>query len=147
MKTYWEKVKERRDSEENELTEGPKKSSQKVGCLSIIGAIVVAIILIQFIPGFVSGFISGFKNGFEHSTDSSYVSASSSLTKEEYKKLHEGMTYDEVCKVLGSRGKQETDTKASGYSYSSYTWGSGMKTVIVTFINDKADTMSEIGLD
>lgn len=112
--------------------------------MSIIGAVVVALLLIQFVPGFVTGL----KYGFEHaSNSSSYSVFSQAVTKEKYNKLHDGMTYDEVCKILGSSGKQETDAKASGYSYSSYTWEVGTKTVIVTFENGKANTISETGLD
>lgn len=139
-------MKEQNHAEENGLVGEPKKKNNKnVGCLSIIGAVVVALLIIQFVPGFVVGF----KNGLDNSKkSSSFVSSVSiQITKGKYNKLHDGMTYNEVCKALGSKGKQEADAKASGYSYSSYIWGSGMKTVIVTFENGKANTISETGLD
>lgn len=143
MKTYWQKMKERRDAEEDGPVEESKKRPQRVGCLSIIGAIVVALILIQFIPGFVIGF----KNGFEKETAPSSTSSSSEITYKKYQKLHEGMTYEKCCEILGSKGTATFNNKSDGVETKTYNWFGIGKSVYAVFQNNKLISSGQYGLE
>ncbi|MBM7694860.1 hypothetical protein JOC77_004339 [Peribacillus deserti] len=73
------------------------------------------------------------------------------ITLANYAKLKEGMSYQEVINVLGSKGKliSEIGTKNSNGSYQAYyVWDKENKyRVTVKFANDKLRTTEQIGLD
>ncbi|MEK5500468.1 hypothetical protein [Bacillus sp. FSL M8-0168] len=71
------------------------------------------------------------------------------ITPEEYKKIKEGMTYDEVKKIVG--GKAKSEEKIGDYSLTDYDFDgeNGLEshaTVSLHFVADKLSVKSEYGL-
>ena len=66
----------------------------------------------------------------------------------EYLGIREGMTYEEVSRIIGTRGSEVSSTSAEGYKLVSYSWqnenGSNM---IALFENNRLTTKSQFGLN
>ena len=63
------------------------------------------------------------------------------ITMDEYNKIETGMSYDEVSKIIGSKGELSTQSEANGYTIEIYTWygnGTAGSNANVTFENGKA---------
>jgi Domain of Unknown Function with PDB structure (DUF3862) len=69
------------------------------------------------------------------------------VTYEEYKKIKNGMSYDEVKKIIGQDGEEISNTSAGGFKTVMYQWMNADGTnAEVMFQNDKVDTKSQFGL-
>jgi Domain of Unknown Function with PDB structure (DUF3862) len=69
------------------------------------------------------------------------------VTYEEYKKIKNGMSYDEVKKIIGQDGEEISNTSAGGFKTVMYQWMNADATnVEVMFQNGKVDTKSQFGL-
>ena len=73
------------------------------------------------------------------------------LTYNNYLKIENGMTYDEVCNIFGRAGVQDSYTEYMGYTLAYYTWEKdGLYTyavVVVGFENGKVCTKTQTGLN
>lgn len=69
------------------------------------------------------------------------------VTKAEYDRLHEGMTYAEAVSVIGAAGEEMSRSDLAGYSTVMYSWmnhnGSNMNAM---FQNGKLVTKAQFGL-
>lgn len=76
--------------------------------------------------------------------------ANSGFTYENFLKIQNGMTYTEVCDILGSRGVQQSNTEVEGYSLTVYSWEKNSTfsyaNVVVMFENGKVTSKSQVGL-
>ncbi|MBC5648505.1 hypothetical protein H8S18_09170 [Christensenella sp. NSJ-35] len=64
---------------------------------------------------------------------------------EEFNKIHVGMDYDEVCKIIGSDGELQSQSS----NIKIYAWdgdGSIGANASITFINDKVESKAQSGL-
>ena len=71
------------------------------------------------------------------------------ITMDEYNKIETGMSYDEVSKIIGSKGELSTQSEANGYTIEIYTWygnGTAGSNANVTFENGKATAKAQVGL-
>ena len=78
---------------------------------------------------------------------SSDESGKSNVTKEQYERLKDGMSYKEVIAILGTEGDEQFKSNIAGFAFATYQWkGSGFSSIIVTFQNDKLQSKSQVGL-
>lgn len=74
-------------------------------------------------------------------------SDSGDLTMANYEKIKNGMTYDEVSELLGSKGEETRSSTAGKSEYKSYKWeGDKYKRIYVNFRDDKVNSKSQSGL-
>ena len=71
------------------------------------------------------------------------------LSLEKYNKLQNGMSYEQVANILGSKGNLVSSSDIAGITTLSYGWYSqyGVPMVCVVFQNGKAASMYQIGLN
>ena len=71
------------------------------------------------------------------------------LSLEKYNKLQNGMSYEQVADILGSKGNLVSSSDIAGITTLSYGWYSqyGVPMVCVVFQNGKAASMYQIGLN
>jgi len=83
----------------------------------------------------------------DSSSDDSSSSSGGGLTMGNYEKIKTGMAYDEVAKLLGSKG-EETSSRSSGDTeYKSMKWeGEKFVRVYVNFKDDKVTSKSQTNL-
>jgi hypothetical protein len=107
-----------------------KKSKLGIGC-----GVIVAILVVLFIIGAIAG--GGKKTATEKDTvaplsqaDSTAVgteaesepAGDSGVTMAQFNQLRNGMTYDQVIKVLGSRGQEMSRSEIAGIETVMYQW-------------------------
>lgn len=71
------------------------------------------------------------------------------ITKDEFEQIETGMSYDEVCDIIGSEGDLVAENSFAGYETSIYTWkgyGSMGANANITFQNDEVFTKAQAGL-
>lgn len=74
-------------------------------------------------------------------------SDSGDLTMENYEKIKNGMSYDEVVELLGSKGSETRSSTIGKIELKSYKWeGDKYKRVYVNFRDDKVNSKSQSGL-
>ena len=98
--------------------------------------IIVAVVVIVII-GVVVGVLVSKTGGNEY------------LTYDNYMKIKNGMSYSQVCAVLGGHsGTLDTTSSYGGYTMSIYMWSnsSGTKCIVVTFDNGAVSAKSQYGL-
>lgn len=81
---------------------------------------------------------------------SSVGGSNSYLTYENYMKIHNGMTYNEVVDVLdGNQGELNTSGGYGDYTLSYYTWSNslGTRCIVVGFENGRVCAKSQYGLN
>ena len=108
--------------------------SQKSNNKSVLGVIIAIIIGVIFLAVIIS----------------SVGDSNSYLTYENYIKIHNGMTYNEVVDVLdGHQGELDTSAGYGDYTFSYYTWtnSSGSRCIVVGFVNGRVGAKSQYGLD
>lgn len=65
-------------------------------------------------------------------------SGTAELTMEKYNQIKNGMTYDEVVQILGSKGEEVSSSEIGKYKNATYKWsGENYSFIIGTFQNDK----------
>jgi len=77
---------------------------------------------------------------YGYNTNESYT-----ISMEEFNKIHVGMDYDEVCKIIGSDGELQSQSS----NIKIYAWdgdGSIGANASITFINDKVESKAQSGL-
>ncbi len=74
-------------------------------------------------------------------------SDSGELTMANYEKITNDMTYDEVVKLLGSKGEETRSSTIGKIEMKSYKWeGDNYKRILVNFRDDKVNSKSQSGL-
>ncbi|MDF2873179.1 MAG: hypothetical protein K0R05_4754 [Anaerocolumna sp.] len=112
----------------------------------ILCAILISIILRNIVPNINLTSIS-------ESTPSSTSMESNDLkyiTLDEYTSIKNGMTYEEVVKLIGSEGTSMSESSAGNISIKIISWyGNGLdgSNANVTFTNDKVTGKAQIGLN
>ena len=78
------------------------------------------------------------------------ISYDKGLTFEMFNQIQTGMTYQEVCNILGSSGKLDIQSESGGYKLEYYTWSRTgtytYKVIVVGFENGKVIAKSQAGL-
>ena len=72
------------------------------------------------------------------------------ITYDEYTRIRTGMTYDEVCFVIGTKGVESASSSSGGSSIKIYSWdGSGSigANARITFIDGKMTSKAQAGLE
>lgn len=74
------------------------------------------------------------------------------ITLDEFNKIKNGMTYEQVCKIIGCEGKLVTSSEIGGSTSQTYGWSSkdmGGVTygASVVFIDGKVTGKTQVGLD
>ncbi|MFD1424671.1 DUF3862 domain-containing protein [Laceyella tengchongensis] len=81
------------------------------------------------------------------STPEPAVKENDEVTMEEFKKIKNGMTYEEVVKIIGFEGTEMSSTEIGGIKTIMYSWqnddGSNMNAM---FQNNKLNTKAQFGL-
>ncbi|MBS4869348.1 MAG: DUF3862 domain-containing protein [Eubacterium sp.] len=126
---------------------GKKKQKNKksnkgctIGCIAGIFIFIIAVVSIVGSIGLNKGIqsrVSGVNN------DSEYI------TLAEFNQIEAGMTYDEVCNIIGSKGTESATSSVAGYNTSIVTWyGNGLagSNANVTFQNGKVLGKAQVGL-
>ena len=73
------------------------------------------------------------------------------ITMAEYNQIKEGMTYDEVCDIIGAEGELGADSSFGGYSAEVYTWKGTLYFISganasISFMNGKVTAKAQVGL-
>lgn len=72
------------------------------------------------------------------------------ITLEEYNKIENGMSYDEVVSIVGSPGTENVSSGSGSYTIKMYSWeGNGMigSNANVTFTNGSVSGKAQFGLE
>jgi hypothetical protein len=81
------------------------------------------------------------------STPEPAVKEKDEVTMEEFKKIKNGMTYEEVVEIIGFEGTEMSSTEIGGIKTIMYSWqnddGSNMNAM---FQNNKLNTKAQFGL-
>ncbi len=117
----------------NECKDNGIKEAKKwmgiAGVILVVGIILV--IVVALIP----------------SDDSSNKSG---ITYANYLRIENGMTYSQVCDILGQQGVQQSYTEYEGYSAAIYIWERdnvySYANIVVMFDNGKVSSKSQMGL-
>ncbi|MCB1023473.1 MAG: DUF3862 domain-containing protein [Acidobacteria bacterium] len=93
-----------------------------------------------------------FKNDEMTSKSQSGLGSSSSagdadITKAKYDEIKNGMSYDEVKKIIGSEGEQNSSSSSGSSTYSSYTWkGANYSRISISLKDDKVTSKRQSNL-
>lgn len=69
------------------------------------------------------------------------------LTKENFAKIKNGMSYKQVVEILGSEGEETSSSEIGRYKVASYKWeGPGYASVYGVFTNDKLTSKTQANL-
>ena len=96
-----------------------------------------------------SGYGENSSDDDEKSRMASIYDEGNTITLEQYNKIKEGMTYQQVVDIVGSEGSLTANSSAGGISIEMYTWvGDGSYAVAeIGFQNEKVVSMTQIGLE
>lgn len=125
----------------NKVKQQPKKKKGLSGCFITI-LVFIVIIAIGIIAASVQNegiqrAVSGVNNESEY------------ITLEEYNKIENGMTYDEVKNIVGSAGTETATSSGYGVTITMVTWyGNGIagSNANVTFQNGLVTGKAQVGL-
>lgn len=69
------------------------------------------------------------------------------ITAEQYKKIENGMSYDQVKEIFGSDGENQSESEVAGVTTKLYMWSSdGFGKASIIFQNDKVTSKSQYGV-
>lgn len=71
------------------------------------------------------------------------------ISLEEFNSIENGMTYEQVCEIVGSEGTVQSTASSGEFTMTMYTWkGNGDITsnANVTFTNDEVSAKAQLGL-
>lgn len=118
-----------------------KRNLKANGCLTFIVAfIIVGIITIigaQTLNDNVQKELSGVSDETEF------------ITLNEFNKIKNGMSYDEVCEIVGSEGTVSSESGSGQYSLKIITWygnGTAGSNANVSFTNNEVSGKAQVGL-
>ncbi|WP_203363042.1 DUF3862 domain-containing protein [Bacillus sp. REN10] len=125
----------------------------KFGCLGFIGLIILIVILAALGDSSDSNLKEESKT--EQSTDTNETTEvkkenTNKLTKEKFDKIEDGMTYEEVVKIVGSEGKLMSETGDPGTEFHTQMYefetDKAFTGANMTFQNGKLINKTQIGL-
>ena len=71
----------------------------------------------------------------------------SAVTLAEFNKLENGMSYEEVCQIIGKKGSLMSENNIAGCGTEMYTWkGIGIANMNATFQNGRLMSKAQLGL-
>jgi hypothetical protein len=124
----------------------PQPARPAKGQLSA-GTVVVAILAVVGVIAWVSGVFSVSDSAGRTVLPQSIAAPPPVVTKAEFDRIKEGMSYDEVVKVIGAPGEQLSSNDLAGIKTVMYSWanssGSNMNAM---FQNDKLIQKAQFGL-
>ena len=73
------------------------------------------------------------------------------ISMAEYNQIEVGMTYEEVCQIIGAEGELGAEAGVGGYSSEVYTWKGTLYFISganasITFMNGRVTAMAQVGL-
>lgn len=68
------------------------------------------------------------------------------VTMAKYEQVKDGMTYEEVEAIMGSKGEEISRSKSGEFELVMYTWKNATGSMIAMFQNGKLKTKSQYGL-
>ncbi len=69
------------------------------------------------------------------------------VTRENYNKIHTGMSFNEVVEILGNNYEVSSDAGYGGYTAQCYIWeGLGGANITIIFLNGKVYSKGQAGL-
>ncbi len=69
------------------------------------------------------------------------------ITMDKYNQIKNGMSYEEIVKIIGSEGEQSSNSKIGNVEISSYRWkGPNYSNIFATFKDNKLTSKSQNGL-
>ncbi|MBQ9762394.1 MAG: hypothetical protein IJV82_04880 [Oscillospiraceae bacterium] len=73
------------------------------------------------------------------------------ISKAEYEQIKMGMTYEEVCDIIGGEGECSVSSGVGSYSGQVYTWKGTLyfingSNAAITFMNGRVTAMASVGL-
>ena len=68
------------------------------------------------------------------------------VTKANYEKIHNGMTYEEVIDILGDDYEVSSSAGFGGSSASCYIWENGDRCITIIFVNGRVYSKAQSGL-
>ena len=110
------------------------------GCL--LGIMIFFIITFSFIA------ISLNMNSSIQKSISGVEDSSEYITIEEFNKIETGMTYEDVCEIIGSKGTISSEVETPGYKIVIVTWygnGTAGSNANVTFTNNSVTGKAQVG--
>lgn len=111
------------------------KTKEKMPMWLIIIMVIVAVVVVMFIIGIMS------QNDYEKKANY-YANSSVQITIETFNKIGDGLTYNQVCEIIGFQGKLVEDSGV----VKKYSWEQKGKSINVTFLNDKLLSKGQSGL-
>lgn len=77
----------------------------------------------------------------------SFLSKGAAYTMDQFNKIQQGMSYDEVKAIMGADGYLESETQLMGSNNAMYGWiGKGGANIQVTFGDGQVDSKTQFGL-
>lgn len=111
---------------------------------------IITVILILSLSVFICG--CGNSNKFIKGTDADIINSQATISLEEFEKIETGMSYTEVCDIIGGEGTLGSNVDigmGEEYKTEIYQWtgdGSIGANANVTFQGDKVISKAQIGL-
>lgn len=122
-----------------------KHNRMMIGIIGLIASLMV--VLAMF---WAFGVFDVFKSPTDNDSSTSLSTSSSKLNYNNYSRIQIGMTYSEVCNILGSSGVLSSEAGYDGYSAKLYTWEDGSafsyKCIVIYFDNGVVSAKSQVGL-
>ncbi|NLK37819.1 MAG: DUF3862 domain-containing protein [Epulopiscium sp.] len=118
-----------------------KRAKKGRGCL-------IPILCIVLIPIATVIFMSAQNSAIQRNI-SGVSNESEYITMDEYNKIQSGMTYEQVCEIVGSAGEISAESNVGGYSTKIITWygnGAAGSNANVTFMNNEVQSKAQAGL-
>lgn len=133
---------------QNVANQPKKKSRAWLWVLGVLGLLFVFGIV--GVVGFVAYFSFNLENGTTKIRKTTIKSGNSdaALTLENYNKIKNGMTYDEVIDIMGSEGSETMSSGSGAYEVKSYLWESDkIKFIAVVFMGGKVTSKVQSNLE
>ncbi len=118
-----------------------KRPQKKAGCLTFIIAFIIVV--------GAGGIIASLQNNAIQKNVSGVSNDSEYITLDEYNAIKNGMSYEDVVKLIGSEGTSTSESSVGDITVKIITWyGNGMagSNANVTFTNDEVTGKAQIGL-
>lgn len=122
----------------NKITKKKKGKGCLITLLSLISILIFPIVFFQMSNSTIQKNASGVSNKSEY------------ITLEEFYKIKDGMTYEEVKSIVGSSGEKTAESGDKKFKIVMVTWyGNGIagSNANVTFTNGKVSGMAQVGLE
>lgn len=86
------------------------------------------------------------KKGAEKTTTTKTSSTTQRVTMEMYNRIKEGMSYDQVCEIIGFEGEEQSRNNLAGTTTVMYRWSNSFSGMSAIFHGDSLYSKSQFGL-